>query len=80
MILVVVVAYQTNSKHQSNYRSFVICAMPNTNAKNWETLPMTETKKKKKILEQRKKKIARTTTCNLTIVLEGLLIFFENKN
>jgi hypothetical protein len=54
--------------------------MPNTNAKNWETLPMTETKKKEKILEQRKKKIARTTTCNLTIVLEGLLIFFENKN
>jgi hypothetical protein len=46
MILAVAVAYQTNSKHQSNYRSFVICAMSNTNAKNWETLPMTETKKK----------------------------------
>jgi hypothetical protein len=37
-------------------------------------------KEKEKILEQGKKKIARTTTCNLTIVLEGLLIFFENKN
>jgi hypothetical protein len=54
MILAVVVAYQTNSKHQSNYRSFVICAMPNTNAKNWETLPMTETKKKKKNIGTKK--------------------------
>jgi hypothetical protein len=28
--------------------------MPNTNAKNWETLPMTETKKKKKNIGTKK--------------------------
>jgi hypothetical protein len=57
MILAVAVAYQTNSKHQSNYRSFVICAMSNTNAKNWETLPMTETKKNKKYWNKERRKL-----------------------